>query len=320
MSNSLKLGAEVGVAGVFQNIQVLDREGRVKRETGAFQNLITNAGLTRLATTSASLCNWCRVGTGSTAPAFTDTALENQIASHSTSNAGRGANVAEGYCFANYTWTFPVGAVVGNISEIGTGWASDSNNTLFSRALILDALGNPTTITLLADEQLRVSWQQRRYWPTHDTTGTLVNEGNRGGTYSWTVRPAVVGSWEAGGGGMLGDVSGFADNSGSSRNWRRAPSELSGIENGPVWDSLNSGSSVFSVAGPLTSKEVRSLTISQNNVATGLQTVVFTGGASGSGQSDHYNKHAFQVRFDPPLMKTSSDILEVDFTLTWARV
>lgn len=67
---------------------------------------------------------------------------------------------------------FPAGRATGNLTEVGVGWTSDgviipnaNNNRVFSRALILDASGQPTTLTVLADEILRVTYMLRLYVP-----------------------------------------------------------------------------------------------------------------------------------------------------------
>ena len=88
---------------------------------------------------------------------------------------------------------FAIGAAAGNLSELGVGWAS-SGTTLFSRALILDSGGTPTTITVLSDEYLYVTYEHRFYPSETDATGSIVFTGNIGGTYTYTLRPAQIDS------------------------------------------------------------------------------------------------------------------------------
>src|SRR5690606_13285763 len=99
--------------------------------------------------------------------------------------------------------------------EIGTGWTA-SGETLFSRALVKDEAGNPTAITVLEDEQLRVTWEHRRYWKTEIESGVVINEGNKGGTYSWQILPRNPANWEFGtnsanrvGGGGINSLQGY---------------------------------------------------------------------------------------------------------------
>ena len=57
---------------------------------------------------------------------------------------------------------------------MGIGWAA-SGTTLFSRALILDNGGSPTTITILSNEYLDIVYEYRVYPPEGaDYTGTVV--------------------------------------------------------------------------------------------------------------------------------------------------
>ncbi len=44
---------------------------------------------------------------------------------------------------------------------MGIGWNANPSGALFSRALIVDAEGDPTTIAKLADEQLDVEYEFR---------------------------------------------------------------------------------------------------------------------------------------------------------------
>lgn len=318
MNNKIEIRASVGVSGLFPKIEVLRADGSVKQSLDSFPNLITNAGLERLATSASSpFGTYCRVGTGSTPPSETDTALENQIASTTSYSLSRGVTVGEGFCWGRAVYTFALGAVVGNISELGIGWTASSNNTLFSRALILDQFGNPTTITLLADEQLRVTWENRWYWPTEDSTGVLTNEGNLGGDYSWVARPARVGNWRGGiGGGALDGSSGGGGVTNAYGYY--APSELGAIDEYPSGQSFLSGLSASTFTVDSRTSGVRySFSIAQGNSADGIQTFNIFGGA---GASTVAGRLVFQVRFDPPFLKTANDILQVEFSLSWGRV
>ena len=73
------------------------------------------------------------------------------------------------YRWAKVTWRFGQGVAAGNISEVGLGWG---NSNLWNRALIKDANGNPTTITVLSDEYLDVVSEIRDY-PTLSSSGSF---------------------------------------------------------------------------------------------------------------------------------------------------
>lgn len=165
-----------------------------------FPNLITNGGLDRMAT--LNFADTCYVGSGTITPANADVVLQTYVGkSVSASTLGAIAQPSAPY----YTeqarvYSFAVGGAVGNLSEIGVGWyTAPDEYALFSRARILDGGGLPTTITVLADEQLEVTYILRLTPPTGDFTGTLVVTGDRPGSYPWTMRACEAdssGSWQ----------------------------------------------------------------------------------------------------------------------------
>lgn len=158
-----------------------------------FSNLITNAGLNELGATG----NWsgifagqiffaCGVGSGSTRPAFTDTALVSQVARSSTKQSD--TNGVQGsapyFGWRRITYRFAAGVAAGNLAEVGIFTAA-SSGICWSRALILDGGGNPTTITILADEILDVTYECRNYPPTVDVPWSATISGV---SYSGIVR------------------------------------------------------------------------------------------------------------------------------------
>lgn len=182
-----------------------------------FPNLITNAGLDLLGTTGGTLVNeYCRVGSGNTAPANTDTSLVAQVAvSNSAQSNTTGVNRAGSY----YGWRRRVirfaagslGSSAANIAEVGVSPAAAT--ALFSRALILDGGGAPTTISVQPDEVLDVTYELRMYPTLADATGSVVIAGV---TYAWTARPITDPFYES----RMADVGfgiGFSADTGGSR-------------------------------------------------------------------------------------------------------
>lgn len=149
-----------------------------------FDNLITDSGLDQLGgaggnpTPGTDNLAYCRIGTGNTTPANTDTGLQTQVGSTNAAGTGSAVGVSVGgdYVYRRVAKRFNAGTVSGlNLAEIGMGYASTGN--LFSRALILDGLGAPTTITLLPDEILDVIYELRAYLPAQDQTFTPTIDG-----------------------------------------------------------------------------------------------------------------------------------------------
>lgn len=175
-------------------------------ETPWFDNLITDQGLDHIGNPPVTnttngfpyINTHCAVGTGTTPPTFADTQLEAPLAknpSSASSNVEGGtlAYVAgpPAYWSCIWTYTFGVGVAAGNISEVGVGGmlSTDTEVKLFSRALIVDGAGNPTTITVLSDEILTVTYQLRLYLDLTDSAYDFLVDGV---TYGGTVRRSII--------------------------------------------------------------------------------------------------------------------------------
>ncbi|WP_444897899.1 hypothetical protein [Microbulbifer sp. SSSA005] len=185
MNKSLNL--HLTMAGRYR-LRARSRDGRERPLADWFPNLITNNGLDLLAASgtlegSYSAIGGVAVGTGNTTPSESDA----QLASHrafvrDSTSENTNINSTDRYLAVTKTWQFDPGEADGNITEIGVG---ENYNNLFSRALIVDTDGNPTSITVLSDEYLIVSYELRFYQPVDDVVTTVDG-------YSITLRPASV--------------------------------------------------------------------------------------------------------------------------------
>ena len=184
-------GFHFKVSGEY-NIVVKKQDG-TEIETGWFPNLILDQGLNLMGGTANSPLYYCSVGTGTSTPVVTQTSLDSVLAyssySASSSTVNSGAPTYAG--LHTHVYSFTQGSVVGNITEIGIGY-NNTNGTLFSRALILDSLGNPTSITLIALDQLIVYYRLTLTPPLTDTTGSVVLNGT---TYNFTSRLCNANNW-----------------------------------------------------------------------------------------------------------------------------
>lgn len=297
---------EVGLTGHF-TIDVHNPETGEHR-TYEFENLITNGGLDRLgaATTSSLVISHVQVGTGSTAPAVTDSALAsylagtNRLYSYSASYGGSPTFHTE----ATHTWQFDQGAAAGNLSEIGVGWSA--SGSLFSRALIVDGSGNPTTITVAAIEFLTVTYKLRMYPPTTDVTGSISMGGT---TYDYIIRPSSAGgsSWSNHG------VGGYA--TGSSNTATAWSGDIGAITSSPAGSELTLSISISAYASG-SYKLVATVTggISQGNFVGGLRSVRFNFAKYGGDL-----QMAWQCQFNPALPKDNTKTLSLTFEVAWAR-
>lgn len=170
-----------------------------RRETGECPNVFTNLGVDNLLANIGSRTAGV-VGTGSTAPAITDTGLAAFLAGEYT-NLGRGETTfvdnldGTGYVQAIWNTVFAVGVATGNISEVGSAWlASDPNisTPLASRALVVDGGGVPTTFEVLPDEELQLTQFFRMHFATVDQV-TVINVNGTDHTITW--RPWCLSSF-----------------------------------------------------------------------------------------------------------------------------
>lgn len=132
------------------------------------------------------------VGTGSTTPTASDTTLEAPLGPIVKNNGtnwsyppgnGFGPDSSPYYMKGNRSFAWALGAVVGNISEIGVyKWSSSG---LGSRSLIKDSNGNPTTVTLTSLEYLVASYECRYYQSEATIVGSFLINGE---TFNWTSR------------------------------------------------------------------------------------------------------------------------------------
>lgn len=134
----------------------------ITRETGWFNNIVLDTGLAQMSV--GTWLNRCCVGTGNSTPVATQTQLDTFKASTTTIQGnpagGMQLTTLPYYDWLRVTYRFGEGVAAGNISEVGLGWG---NVNLWNRALIKDTNGNPTTITVLADEYLDVITEIRVY-------------------------------------------------------------------------------------------------------------------------------------------------------------
>lgn len=275
-----------------------------------FPNLITNQGLERMGANN-NYFGSCQVGSGNDVPAFTDTALETFVAGTSTQPVAATNSTQPGspyYAATVGTYRFPTGDAAGNLSEIGTGWAT-TGATLFSRALILDGGGSPTTITILSDEILDVTYQFRVYPPEVDTTGTIMISAV---PYDFTARASRVTVFNEGNfGGGWG--SGFG---GASATIKGQTSTMVAF----------SGGIGAITAGPSGSTSQTSNVTAPSYVPTSLEndgelTWDISVAAIGSYMSVRvrFQLGEYQVEFDPVIPKTAINELRLTFRNSWSR-
>ena len=173
------MNIKIGVSGHFC-IEVIKSNGDVVEVAPYQKNLILDQGLDNFKT-SATAMDFCHVGDGSSIPESSQTALDSHVAYvvfSTKSNVGSG--VPPYYTDTVTVHEFPAGTFNGQkLSEIGLG--NSVAGSLFSRSLIKDGSGTPTSIIVLADEILRVAYSVRLYVPEVDSVDVI-------GGYTCTTR------------------------------------------------------------------------------------------------------------------------------------
>lgn len=293
------------------------------RVAAEFPNLVTNGGLNRIGSNNGAGA-YCQVGTGTTTPTFGDTALANRIAgSNSEVSGGTSQTIVAGpprYSSNVSGRRFAAGVATGNLTEVGFGWAT--SGSLYNRALIRDGSGNPTTITVLADEILDVYLETRIYIPTGDGTPFVLNLG--GVDYTFTRRPmrnavanASSGSSKGWGiantpgsfqqAGLEGESGGSIGVQTGSCPWNGSIGAENAVN--PSGSKTNcSASSAAYVGGSYQRAGTLTCGINDGNLAGGITAFTMI-----------TNWSSWQFSISPAIPKTSSQTLILNTLQTWGR-
>ena len=297
----------VGLSGRFCEIKARKKTGKERILSSGFSNLILDSGLDNGAT--EDVLDVCAVGNGTSQPEVSQSSLDSLVASTSTVSSissealfDEENDVYGG--FKDLEYTFAEGQAEGNLSEIGIGW---TGNDLFSRELIRDENGDPTTITVLSDEELVVTYRLFCLVGIDpDPWGpTLVAGQERSGD----VLPARLNrsQWES-----TSRSAVSADTTAASQ-FRAGGSGLADVQDSVSGDSPSAG-------------DISSLPASEGERFRDVEVLWGTGDANfGDGVNafqfvfNGFIAGAFQMSVDPPIMKTSDDELTMVFRVTFDR-
>ena len=315
MQHIIELKSEL--EGIIK-LEIIKEDGTLKEAEGLnipFMNLITDAGLNYIKdnTPITTACAYCKVGTSFAIPTVSDTTLGSQTGS--ISQAGTTATsiqyTTEPY-YSEHTkvYTFTIGSVSGNLTEIGFFDSPSPSGTMWSRSLIKDSGGNPTTLTLLATEQLRVTYTVRRYIPASLTGSFTLNTNGTNSTINYTITPANISSTN------VPWYSGWCSQS-NMYVYAYETNILGLITSTP------SGSASLSTSAPQSTYTQNSfqslfyvtLPTDTANFITGVGSIIFWTGTLSSSTSFC----GYQCSFSPKIMKTSSQTLVIGIRLSWGR-
>ena len=269
-----------------------------------FDNLITDIGLERWATNPIGAK--CFIGSGNAPPTVNDTALGAQLAaSTATQNLQnwKAYSAAERWTEATICYRFQPGVTLNSIAEVGVGW----DGGLWSRALIRDVNGNPTTIQLLSDEVLDVYYTLRIQFPA-DVTGSIVLDGV---TYDWVLRPADLATWPE----SYGYYFYYAFATGGVA--KASTDSITQPNTSPGWAG---GSSTTTVAAYVPGSRKRTMTFlfDLNDANINIKSVIVRPG-SGYYPTTSWQLGFYQAGQSVGVPKVSSKRLTLTFDFAWGR-
>ncbi len=286
------------LSGHFK-LQVFRPDGSMRQEV-EFDNLITDTGLEQYGLQNgADILPLCVVGTGSATPAFSDTTLGTQLAHSDNITAQSLFNeVSAGYVRIRRTFRFAAGVATGNLTEVGIR-SDNSSGSLFSRALILDGSNAPTTITILSDEVLDVTYELRIYKPAADVTGTVTLGGTN---YAFTIRPAnsTASDWAS------------PQLSATAYRFATYPSAYS---SGIAAENTSPSGTLGNGDVPVAQTYVNGSKQRDFLISFGLSAVTANIGSL----LFNSNFGIYQIGFAPVVPKTNANVLSLTVRLSWAR-
>lgn len=289
------------------NGKVLEIAGTRHIVNYGFDNLIVNNGLDHKGGWTGNGINYtCQIGTGVVPEVITDTALGNRERAHDTLQSSVQFTQGSAPWYGSDLRVFRFNPPGSNktYSEVGISPDGETVDNLFSRALIKDSSGLPTTIDVLADEWLDVTYELRLY-PDHLTVSNASVSG-----FSLDLLASQV-TW-SGPIGWGSEVSGeIKARYGSTWSGDAVLGAVTGVPTAGENASNDAGLSTGSyVPGTYSRDMTWSWGLNEGNYVTqpGIGAVEFR--TSGG---------LYQVKFDPPIPKTVADTLNIDANLTWTR-
>lgn len=169
----------IGIQGRFQ-LQIHKANGELKQEL-EFKNKILNSAWPATGGSASDRFGFFHLGTGTTPPEFTDTTLQARTR-WNTSQVNNfvvfSIDYANGKIVHRTSHQFTPGQATGTFTEIGIGPNVNGTN-LFSRSLIKDSNGNPTSITVLSDEYLTINYFFDVIYPITDIPFTCTIKGTQ---------------------------------------------------------------------------------------------------------------------------------------------
>lgn len=304
--SAIKANVDLGITGEYRFIVSGGARGTV--DLGSTKNMILDSGIDALFSATRTGPDRCWVGTSNAAVVATQTDLQGTKVMTDTVQSTLNSVFVAGpppYVECVRTYRFTTGVATGTWAEVGTGWNDGTGQARFSRALIL-----PSTVTVLADEQLDVVFTVRFYPSTTDVTGTVTLEGT---PTDYTLRFAV---WNATPINFLWTFPPFnlplaTTYFGSSQTLDAISATGIGLGS----PAGNTSSAVSLVGGYTPGSFTRTF-----RVTLGLNVGNLAGGIGKLGaEAPMGSQYGFQMTFTPKVNKTATKVLTLDFSISLNR-
>lgn len=304
----------LGIAGEVRCV-ITKADGSIKTDTGFQKNLILNQGLEFFGGNyGTSMFERCVIGSGNSTPVVTQNQLDLFVDIRSGTQASSkydyvadGSNLYKTNRIYKYQFT-NLNKV--NISEVGLASQGNisSDYYLCTRALIKDAAGAPTVITILSGETLDVYYKLWRVVSTLDTNHVVNMLNGAGGSVPYNIkcRLARVGTdgWEDVGNALSVTNEYVSYNTSDLVDMSTIPSETAYSR-----DLLT-----ISPYVPLSFKRIVTLPLSTSLGNFGIRTIVLY----------RTGFYPCQIRYgsvakDSPVKKTNKEVLTFPFEFSWSR-
>lgn len=288
------------VAGRYK-FTAIRPDGTERPLTGWVPNIITDVGLNLLGTTY--VLSYCHVGTSNTAADIGQSALLGWVAATS------GVEENSSYAQTNppyfgtkvIRYRFAQGVATGNLNEVGIG-ISPSNASLWSRAVIVDELNAPTTITVLAEEVLDVTYELRLYPPLVDGAGA-INISGTGYNVTWRAAGVTGLHWYN----WIGSAASFTPQSNNYAVYNGLMNaSITGYPSGVSANTTPSNAAYSN--NSLQRDATASFGLNSGNLAGGIKSC-----------SIATTLGAFQFEFDNPIPKDGTKTLALTHRISWSR-
>lgn len=308
--------------GLYGEVQVIVKraDGTVRLDTGFFPNIITNLGLDAIGNNSY-LFQYCAVGSGNSVPQHTNTRLDNYLV------VGREFTSASKYDYdpERDTEYYKCSRTVGyrftgldnqNISEVGLVSSHYADEHLaYTRTLIKNSEGEPTTITVLQGEILELQYRLWQVFSVKDKD-MVVNAEIDGVVTPFNVKIRLAGV----GGTNIGGSWGYHTAVGAGIAYQANNALKFGTgELGEITGEISDGWPEHRIGmdwgayQPSTYKRKFYVNTDITQVVRSIRSFLFYTGLG-----------AYQVRFgtvdgDEPINKTNQDTLQFGFEMSWGR-